>query len=144
MDTNITTTTATATTEKKEKKVTKAQRFSDIKALLMGEDVVYGTSLKTAISFIDHELELLAKKNSGDKKKTDVQIANDGYKALILTYLGTLSEEDVGVTCSEIGKAIPELSEFNNQKISALLRQLVATDEVDKVTSKGKSYFRLK
>ncbi len=139
-----TNTTANTNTTDKVKKVTKAQRFSDIKALLSGESVTYGTDLEMALSFIDHEMELLAKKNSGEKKKTDAQVANDGYKALILTYLGTLSADDVGVTCSEIGKAIPELSEFNNQKISALLRQLVTADVVDKTVSKGKSYFKLK
>ena len=48
----------------KAKKVTKAQRFEDIKALLTGEDVVYGTDVDTALAVIDHELELLAKKNS--------------------------------------------------------------------------------
>ena len=36
-----------------------------------------------------------------------------------------------------------ELSEFNNQKVAALMRQLVETGAVTKTTVKGKSLFAL-
>ena len=58
------------------KKMTKREMFEMIKANhnLSADE----------IAFIDHELELLAKKNSAEKKPTAVQVANEGIKADIL------------------------------------------------------------
>lgn len=54
-------------------RITKAMRFEDIKALLNGEIVTYGTTVEQAVEFIDKEMGLLARKNSGDKKPTKTQ-----------------------------------------------------------------------
>lgn len=125
-------------------RITKAMRFEDIKALLNGDTVTHGTSLDDAISFIDHEVELLARKNSsGEKKQTAAQKENEGYKALILEYLATLPDDSKGVTCTEIMKSVPEFADFNNQKISALVRQLKLAERVVGEEVKGKSLFRL-
>ena len=58
------------------KKMTKREMFEQIKAnySLTNEEV----------AFIDHELELLAKKNSAEKKPTAVQVANEGIKQSIV------------------------------------------------------------
>lgn len=121
-------------------RITKAMRFEDIKALLNGQPVTYGTSIKDAVDFINHEVELLAKKNSGENKKpTKAQEENEGYKALILEFL---ADKD-GVTCTDVLKGVPALAEFSNQKISALMRQLMAAGKVAKTEVKGKSLFRL-
>lgn len=122
------------------KRVTKAQRFEDIKALLRGEDVTYGTTIEDACTFCDAEMALLAKKNSGDKKPTKTQEENEGYKALIIDFL---SVQEGGVTCTDIQKGIPELADYQNQKVAALLRQLLAADKVVKEVVKGKSLFSL-
>lgn len=122
------------------KRITKAQHFEDIKALLNGEDVTYGTSIEDACAFCDSELALLAKKNSGDKKPTATQTENAKYKELILAFLSTQTE---GVTCTIIGKGVAELADFNSQKISALVRQLVDAGKVSKESVKGKSLFKL-
>ena len=60
------------------KKLTKRDHFN---ALLAIADVAQN---QTLVDFINHELELLAKKNSSEKKPTAVQIANEGIKADIL------------------------------------------------------------
>lgn len=125
-------------------RITKAMRFEDIKALLNGDTVTHGTTLDDAISFIDHEVELLARKNSGgEKKQTAAQKENEGYKALILEFLATLPDDSKGVTCTEIMKSVPEFADFNNQKISALVRQLKLAERVVGEEVKGKSLFRL-
>lgn len=124
-------------------RITKAQRFEDIKALLSGEDTTYGTTVAIAVDVLDHELELLAKKNSGDKKMTAAQKANEEYKDLILEYLGGIPEDCVGVTCTEIYKGIPALADFSNQKVSALMRQLKQADRVTSCEVKGKTLFSL-
>lgn len=125
-------------------RITKAMRFEDIKALLNGNTAQYGTTLEDAISFIDHEVELLARKNSsGDKKQTATQKENEGYKELIIEFLAGLPDDSKGVTCTEIMKSIPAFKDFNNQKISALVRQLKLADRVVSEEVKGKSLFRL-
>lgn len=125
-------------------RITKAMRFEDIKALLNGDTAQYGTTLEDAINFIDHEVELLARKSSGgDKKQTATQKENESYKELIVEFLAGLPDDSKGVTCTEIMKSIPAFKDFNNQKISALVRQLKLADRVVGEEVKGKSLFRL-
>jgi DNA-binding HxlR family transcriptional regulator len=95
---------------------------------------------KISVEFIEHELELLAKKNSADKKPTAVQIANEGIKSVIL---GTLTENGKMMTISEMQKANAELGELSNQRISALVRQLKEDGVVVRKEEKGKAYFSL-
>lgn len=112
------------------KKVTKREMFEQLKANhnLTDEE----------IAFIDHELELLAKKNAskGERKPTATQKANEGIKEEIL---GVLS--DNAVTVTEIVKSLE--ADYTNQKVSALLRQLIADGKVEKVVDKRKSLFKL-
>lgn len=121
-------------------KITKTQRFEDLSALIHGEPVKYGTTIEDADAFIAHEVELLTKKNSSERKETDTQKANRKYQALIAEFLAL---QDSGKTCTEISKSIPDLSDFNNQKIAALMRQMVEAGIVSKATVKGKSLFTL-
>ena len=125
-------------------RITKAMRFEDIKAMLNGQPVTYGTTTKDAVDFIDHEMNLLTKKNSGEnKKQTKTQQENEGYKALILEFLATLPDDKAGVTCTEIIKGVTKFEGFSTQKISPLVRQLMAADKVTKTEVKGKALFRL-
>ena len=88
--------------------------------------------------FINHELELLAKKNSAEKKPTAVQVVNDGIKSAILAGMtpGTL------YIITDLIKTIPECAELTNQRVSALVRQL-SPDYIERVEEKRKAYFRL-
>ena len=119
------------------KRITKAQKFEDIIALLSGEPTQF-INTEDAVAFIRNEMALLAKKNTSDRKPTATQEANVKYKNLIMEFL---SMQDSGKTCTEIAKGVDELSEFNNQKIAALMRQLVESGKVSKATVKGKSIF---
>lgn len=89
--------------------------------------------------FVAHEMELLAKKNAGDKKPTANQVANEGLKTAIVEGM----EAKRLYTVSELMKVIPELAEATNQKVSALLRQLVADGAVVRTEDKRKAYFSL-
>lgn len=124
------------------KRITKAQRFEDIKALLDGTAVTYGTTIEDAKAFCDAEMALLAKKNSGDKKPTKTQEANEGYKALILDFLSKQAEP---VTCTDILKGVPEIADagYQNQKISSLVKQLADAHKVVKTVVKGKTMVSL-
>lgn len=129
----------------KKVRITKAQRFEDIKALLNGDPVTYGTTPEIAVTVIDHELELLTKKNSGsgDKKLTQTQQENEALKEQIMEFLAGLSEDTDGVTCTEILKSVPALADFSNQKVAALVRQLKMAGRVVATEKKGKSLFRM-
>ena len=122
------------------KRITKSQKFEDIIALLNGEPTKF-INAEDAVAFIRSEQALLAKKNASDNRKpTATQEANTKYRNLICEFLSVQSE---GKTCTEIAKGVDELSEFNNQKIAALMRQLVESGKVSKATVKGKSLFSL-
>lgn len=120
------------------KRITKAQKFEDVISLLSGQPTKF-INTEDAVAFIRSEMALLAKKNASDNRKpTATQEANVKYRNLIVEFLST---QDSGKTCTEIAKGIDELSDFNNQKIAALMRQLVEAGKVNKATVKGKSLF---
>ena len=89
------------------------------------------------VDFIDHELELLAKKNSADKKPTKVQVENEGIKAEILEGM----EVGKAYTITDLIKEVPAIAELSNQRVSALVRQLVADGSVTRTEEKRKAYF---
>ena len=91
------------------------------------------------IAFIDHEVDLLNRKNSGEKKPTAQQTANEGIKNAILAGM----TPNRLYTITEIQKEIPECAEMSNQKVSALVRQLKDAGLVVKTEDKRKSYFSL-
>jgi hypothetical protein len=76
------------------------------------------------IAFIEHELELLDRKSAsdGERKPSAKQIENEGYKALILNFMTA----DKQYTITDLIKGISEFNNFNNQKVTALVRQMYA------------------
>ena len=59
-------------------KLTKAQKFAMLRAIpAVAENAML-------VEFIDHEVELLTKKNSADKKPTAQQVANAGIATAII------------------------------------------------------------
>ena len=116
------------------KKMTKRDYYN---ALLNIAEVKANPEL---VKFIDHELELLAKKNSSEKKPTAVQVANEGIKSVIIE---TLAENGKMMTISEMQKVNAELGVLSNQRISALVRQLMNDEKVVRVEEKRKAYFKI-
>jgi hypothetical protein len=89
------------------------------------------------VAFIDHELELLAKK-SASKKPSKKNEENEVLKNKIVEVLGTFEN---GATVSEILATGGDFTGMSNQKISALVRQLVLDGTVVKTIDKKKSIF---
>lgn len=92
------------------------------------------------VEFLNHEIELLERKAS-KSTQTKTQKENEGIKEIILN---TLTEISKPVTITELQNANTELAEFSNQKISALLKQLVDSKVIDKMIDKKKSFFSVK
>ena len=88
-------------------------------------------------NFIKHELELLAKKNSAEKKPTAVQVANESLKGAILNFM----VEGQKYTITDLMKSVPELADLSNQRVSALVRQLKDSGSVIRTEEKRKAYF---
>ncbi len=88
--------------------------------------------------FINHEIELLNKKNSGEKKPTATQVANEALKTAIFEGM----EINRLYTVTEVIKEVPACAGLNNQKISPLMNQMVEAGLLKKSTEKRRSYFQ--
>ena len=90
-------------------------------------------------AFIEGRIEAANKKSGSAKKPTATQVANEGIKSAILE--GMVKGEKYTIT--ELMKSIPELFELSNQKVSALVRQLIKENVVVRSEVKGVAYFAL-
>ena len=77
-------------------------------------------------------------KKSANRKATKTQEENAGIKIMILESLSAIGSP---VTVSDLQNRYAALGQYSNQRISALLRQLVNEEKVVKSTDKKKSYF---
>lgn len=115
-----------------EKKLTKKEKFAMLK-----EIVVDTCNDNMLVEFIDNEISLLEKKSS-KSTRTKTQIENETIKDKIVE---ALLELDKSVTITELQKANKEMATYNNQKLSALLKQLVEENRVVRISDKKKTYF---
>lgn len=114
-------------------KVTKADMFNAIKAV---PEVAANDAF---VAFIDHELELLAKK-SANRKPSKSQLANEELKTTIADAMTTI---DAPATVSEIMAVDESLKALSTQKVSAVLKLMQADGTVVKTVDKKKSLFTL-
>lgn len=111
--------------------------------------MTYAVALEIAINAVADNTEVvekltalktqIEKKSTVLRKPTATQRENSGIKVAILNGM----EVGKSYTITELGKAIPELSELSNQRISALVRQLCESHEVVRNEIKRKAYFSL-
>lgn len=112
------------------KRITKREMYTAILAELTNP---------THIAFIEHELELLTRKNAsgGEKKMTPTQKENVELKEAILAAM----EPGKGYTVTDIMVVVPALAGLSNQRVSALVRQLKEDGLVVRSEEKRKAYF---
>lgn len=79
------------------------------------------------------------KKNAADRKPSKSQEANNGFKAEILAIM----QDGVIRTVTDISRAAPSLVDASNQKVSALVRQLVEEGSLVRIEEKRKAYFKI-
>lgn len=114
-----------------EKKMTKKEMFNFIaNAMKENDDVV---------AFCKHEIELLEKKAS-KSGQTKIQKENAILIERVFSALATVGRP---VTITELQTEVVEMSNYSNQKLSALLKKLVDCDRVVKTIDKKKSYFSI-
>ena len=120
--------------ELKVKKATKKEMFGKLIELAQENE---RTDL---IEFCEHEIELLNKKASASGQ-TKTQAENEKIKVVIIEELTRIAR---AVTISELIKESEILGQYSNQKLSALLKQMVENDKtVTKIINKKKSLFTI-
>lgn len=87
--------------------------------------------------FITHEIELLSRKRSTSSKPTKRQTENETLKGRIAEVL-----TDEGMTVTSILKELGD-DNLTNQRVSALLRQMIVDGKVNKEMVKGKAMFTI-
>ena len=112
-------------------KMTQRDYFNEIIALARENDRM------DIVTFAEGRIEALDKK-SGSKKPTKTQEENISLKEEIVSVL--TSE---GATVTEIQAKSDVLDSLSNQRVSALLKQLVEAGRVVKTIDKKKSYFSI-
>ena len=114
------------------KKMTKRDYFNELLTIAEVKDN------KSMVDFINHELELLEKKNaSKSSTETKTQKENAGIKENLLNEM----ESGKRYTISDMLKELACCKELTNQKVSALVRQLVADGILVRTEEKRKAYF---
>ncbi len=120
-----------STTNTTNRKPTKRIHFTEIIGIL------YEVNRPDLAKVMEHEMELLNRKNSTERKPTERQVENAGLADAILFTL--TAEPDRLFTIAELIKEVPGMPEdMTPQRMSAILRN---TAGVVKSYEKRKAYF---
>ena len=112
-------------------KMTKKDYFAELKAL------AENAGRTDLIEFVNHELDLLAKKNT---RRTDKPSKSAMETAELAERVLKLMASETRYTATDLVKAIGEVG-ISNQRMTAALNVLINTGFVKNERSKGKSYF---
>ena len=113
------------------------EKITNVKAL---EFVLANSTLPSEVAEkIEKMKAQFEKKNSAEKKPTATQKANENLKEKIVEGM------EVGklYSITDLIKSIPELNDLTNQKVSALVGQMVKAGTLVRTEEKRKAYFSL-
>ena len=116
----------------KMEKKTKKEMFNIIKTAMSDNAEV--------VAFVEHELELLAKKNSAERKPTVNQLDNAKIRKIIVDGM----ESGKGYTVTEIIKTIlagTEWHELTCSRCTAIVTQLTESGTLVRNVEKRKAYY---
>ena len=118
-----------------EKKITKRDRFNE----LLGIPAV--AENEGLVEFIEHEIELLDKKNTAERKPTAKQVENAGFKSDIVGWM----EQGQQYVVADIVKGVPSIvaAGISANRVTAMMTQLVNDGSVVKTVDKRKSFYSL-
>ena len=113
-------------------KKTKREHFAELRILAAGNAEL--------IAFIDHEVELLNKKNSAERKPTINQMDNAKIKKIIADNIG-----DKSYTITEMIKALlggTEWADITCSRLTAVCTQMAESGVLVREVVKRKAYYR--
>ena len=122
-----------------EKKITKRERFEELKTYIVGN--------KELEDFIDHEIELLARKGSKSATLTPAQKDNMAIAEIVKDILATT---DKGMTIGALLKTDP-ISAYvcangegvSSQKLTSVITAMVKNGDAVRTVEKKVAYFTL-
>ena len=93
------------------------------------------------VAFINHEVELLDKKNAAERKPTPKQTENAGFKQDILNWM----EQGVQYLSADVVKGVPSIvaAGISGNRVTAMLTQLVNDGSLVRTEDKRKNYYSL-
>lgn len=117
------------------RKPTKRDRFN---ALLNIEAVKADAEL---VEFIEHEIALLDKKNTAERKPTARQNENEGFKADILAWF----EPDTLYCAADVVKGVPSIvaAGLSVNRVSPMLKALAEEGKLTCTVDKRKNFYSL-
>lgn len=117
------------------RKPTKRDHFN---ALLSIPAVAENSDL---VEFINHEIELLDKKNTAERKPTPKQVENEGFKSDILAWM----EQGQSYSVADIVKGVPSVvaSGISANRVTALLTQMRESGVIVRTEDKRKAFYSL-
>ena len=120
-----------------EKKITKRERFAQ---LLNISEVACNPEL---VAFIENEIELLARKNSSNRKPTKEQEFSAKIRDNVKEVL-TANPDKLFTVTELLQEVQPNFEELvSNQRVSCIVRKLVGEGFAKNEKDKKKSYFAL-
>ena len=120
-------------------KMTKKEMFATAINAINGE-VLEAEVLDTVVAGLKHEIDMLNKRSSKERKPTKTQVENEGFKADIIAFL---AEQDTAFTISELQENIPSIAELKNQRVTHLLTALIEDGRVKREVIKRKAFFSI-
>ena len=115
----------------------KLTNVSALEMVLAMEEVKSNQELVEKLTKMKEQFEKKNNSSTGSKKLTKTQIENEEIKAQILEVM--TSEP---ITIKELQADLYSLAEYSNQKLSALLKQLVGENKVERVEEKRTVKFK--
>lgn len=112
------------------------EKMTYVKALEIAIATVENEEVKTKLTALQASI---AKKNSAERKPTATQTANAGFKVAIENGM----ELGKKYTITDLMKSISELADLSNQRVSAIVRQMVESGTLVREEIKRKAYFFL-
>lgn len=118
--------------------MTKKEMFAAIINAVEGNPTE--TTTAEMVEFLNHEIELLNRKRSSKSSKlTAKQMENETIKEHIMEILSHTLE---GLTATDIMNELKVVSIIaSNQKVNALVKQLISAELVGRKEVNGKAYF---
>ena len=111
-------------------KITKKDRYLEIRSLILDRPDL--------VEFIDHEIELVEKKNASRSLKPSKSATEN---AVLADSVLAVMKEGNRYTITEIQSLTPELDGLSNQRVTAIVRLLMKSGEVIRTEEKSKAYF---
>lgn len=122
-----------------EKKITLKENFERLAGVVKGANIDE-TEKNELLLFINNRIEQINKKASGTSaKEKENKALQDQIKAILLDLLAQQSEP---INIATMLKVEP-LSQYTNQRISAILTKLIAENKVERTVIKKVPFFAI-